>query len=134
MKMLKVMSKKLVRKTLDMIKDLAEQSYEYEDEEKEANDEEVVEQNEDGSTDEVSEKETKDKEEDEEDKYEVFWEAFGKNIKLGVMEDSVNRMKLAKLLRFHSTEDPEALTSLDEYISRMKDDQDTILYLPGDSK
>jgi len=43
MKMLKVMSKKLVRKTLDMIKDLAEQSYEYEDEEKEANDEEVVE-------------------------------------------------------------------------------------------
>lgn len=50
------------------------------------------------------------------------------------MEDSVNRMKLAKLLRFHTTEDPEALASLDEYISRMKDDQDTILYLPGDSK
>lgn len=43
-------------------------------------------------------------------------------------------MKLAKLLRFHTTEDPEALASLDEYISRMKDDQDTILYLPGDSK
>jgi heat shock protein beta len=41
MKMLKVMSKKLVRKTLDMIRDLAEQSYEYEDEEKEANDEEA---------------------------------------------------------------------------------------------
>jgi len=43
-------------------------------------------------------------------------------------------MKLAKLLRFHTTYDDEELTSLDEYISRMKDDQDTILYLPGDSK
>jgi len=37
-------------------------------------------------------------------------------------------------LRFHSTHDPEGLTSLDEYISRMKDDQDTILYLPGDTQ
>lgn len=36
--------------------------------------------------------------------------------------------------RFHSTNDPEGLTSLDEYISRMKPEQDTILYLPGDSK
>jgi heat shock protein 90kDa beta len=38
------------------------------------------------------------------------------------------------LYRFYSTHDPETLTSLDEYISRMKSDQDTILYLPGDSK
>lgn len=50
------------------------------------------------------------------------------------MEDQTNRNKLAKLLRFHTTNDDEELTSLDEYISRMKDDQDTILYLPGDSK
>lgn len=73
-------------------------------------------------------------EEDEEDKYEVFWNNFGKNIKLGVIEDQSNRMKLAKLLRFHTTFEDDELTSLDEYISRMKDDQDTILYLPGDSK
>lgn len=130
MKMLKVMGKKLVRKTLDMIKDLAEQSYEYEDEEKEASEDEVEDRNEETSNDE----DKKEKDEDEEDKYEVFWEAFGKNIKLGVMEDPANRQKLAKLLRFHSTEDPEAIHSLDEYISRMKEDQDTILYLPGDSK
>ena len=36
--------------------------------------------------------------------------------------------------RFYSTHDTEKLISLDEYISRMKPDQDTILYLPGDSK
>lgn len=57
MKMLKVMSKKLVRKTLDMIKDLAEQSYEYEDEENDAKVEKSEDdQNEDGSTDEDSKK------------------------------------------------------------------------------
>jgi HSP90 family molecular chaperone len=38
------------------------------------------------------------------------------------------------LFRFYSTHDKDELTSLDEYISRMKEDQDTILYLPGDSK
>jgi len=105
---------------------LADQSYEYEDEEPEEIDHDDNEQQE--------QQEEKPEEEDEEDKYEVFWNNFGKNIKLGVIEDSSNRMKLAKLLRFHTTYDDEELTSLDEYISRMKDDQDTILYLPGDSK
>lgn len=50
-----------------------------------------------------------------------------------MIEDSSNRLKLAKLLRFKSTHDTEGLTSLDEYISRMKEDQDTILYLSGDT-
>ena len=96
MKMIKVMSKKLVRKAIEMLSDLAEESYEVEDEEgeqKEDNDskeeQEVVEESEDKET----------KKDDEEDKYEVFWKNFGKNIKLGVIEDSANRMKLAKLLR-----------------------------------
>lgn len=74
------------------------------------------------------------KEEEQENQYNKFWKAFGKNIKLGIIEDASNRNKLAKLLRFHSTNDAEGLTSLDEYISRMKPEQDTILYLPGDSK
>jgi len=124
MKMIKVMSKKLVRKTIDMLTELADQSYEYEEDEV---DEDQTEKHED-------EEDTPKEEEDDEDKYEVFWSNFGKNIKLGVIEDSSNRNKLAKLLRFHTTFDDEEQTSLDEYISRMKDDQDTILYLPGDSK
>jgi heat shock protein beta len=45
------------------------------------------------------EEKEKSSEEEEEDKYEIFWKNFGKNIKLGVIEDSANRMKLAKLLR-----------------------------------
>jgi HSP90 family molecular chaperone len=49
-----------------------------------------------------------------------FWNSFGKNIKLGVIEDASNRNKLAKLLRFCSTNDPEKLISFDEYIARMK--------------
>lgn len=130
MKMIKVLSKKLVRKTIDMIQELADDQYEYVDDEGEEeidNSDEVVDEaaKEDGSTEDKK---------DDDDKYEKFWSNFGKNIKLGVIEDSSNRMKLAKLLRFYSTENPEELTSLDEYISRMKDDQDTILYLPGDSK
>jgi heat shock protein beta len=123
MKMIKVMSKKLVRKTIDMFSDLAEQSYEDE-----------AEEGEEEAEKEASEEQPDAAQEDEEDKYEKFWENFGKNIKLGVIEDSSNRMKLAKLLRFQSTHDEKELTSLDEYIGRMKDDQDTILYLPGDSR
>lgn len=126
MKMIKVMSKKLVRKTIDMLTELADQSYEYEEDEVDEDQTEKHEDEEDTPKEED--------EEDDEDKYEVFWSNFGKNIKLGVIEDSSNRNKLAKLLRFHTTFDDEEQTSLDEYISRMKDDQDTILYLPGDSK
>jgi heat shock protein beta len=120
------MSKKLVRKTIDMLTELADQSYEYEEDEVDEDQTEKHEDEEDTPKEE--------EEEDDEDKYEVFWSNFGKNIKLGVIEDSSNRNKLAKLLRFHTTFDDEEQTSLDEYISRMKDDQDTILYLPGDSK
>jgi len=54
------------------------------------------------------------------EKYLKFWNSFSKNIKLGVIEDASNRNKLAKLLRFYSTNDPEKLISFDEYIARCK--------------
>jgi len=68
------------------------------------------------------------------DKYKVFYEQFAKNLKLGIHEDAANRSKLADLLRYHSSRSGEELTSLKEYISRMKEGQQGIYYITGETK
>jgi heat shock protein 90kDa beta len=68
------------------------------------------------------------------DDYTTFWEAFGRNLKLGIIEDSANRPQLAKLLRFPSSASGKGLTSLEDYVSRKKEGQTTIYYLSADSR
>ncbi|XP_047659708.1 endoplasmin isoform X1 [Tachysurus fulvidraco] len=92
-KLLKVIRKKLVRKTLDMIKKIAEEQY---------NDK--------------------------------FWKEFGTNIKLGVIEDHSNRTRLAKLLRFQTSHSESVLSSLEQYVERMKEKQDKIYFMAGTSR
>jgi molecular chaperone HtpG len=66
--------------------------------------------------------------------YLKFWGEFGRAIKEGVSADYENKDRLLELLVFQSSHDPVKLTSLKEYVSRMKEDQQEIFYLTGESR
>merc|ERR1711871_758689 len=113
-KVLRVMAKKLVRKVLEMLRKLAT------DDSEDADDTEGGEAS------------------GEEHPYIKFWYEFGRSIKMGVVEDTPNRAKLAKLLRFKSSktdsEDGPQWVSLDGYVKRMADWQKTIYFVAGESE
>merc|ERR1712102_199431 len=68
------------------------------------------------------------------DNFKKFYEQFGKNLKLGIHEDSTNRKKLAGYLRFATSASGDDLCSLGDYVSRMKENQKDIYYITGESK
>merc|ERR1719487_859662 len=110
---MKVISKKLVRKVLELMKKLAKE--------------------EDSGDDEDEEKEEKKEKKDEESTWEKFWKEFNKNLKMGCYEDDSNRSKISKLLRFHSTKSEDKQINLDKYLDRMQESQESIYYMSGES-
>merc|ERR1711959_258889 len=123
-KVLRVIKKKLVTKTLEMIRKMAEKKKKEDDKEDEENEDEEEEEKESDPAAEI----------EDHDDYVTFWKEFSKAIKLGLYEDSSNRTKLAKLLRFYSSKSGDNFTSLEKYISRMKKGQKSIYYISGESK
>jgi len=121
-KVLRVIKKKLVTKALEMVRKLAEKKKKKDDDAEEEKKEE-----------EEKEKSPAEEAEDNE-QYLKFWKEFNKAIKLGLYEDSSNRTKLAKLLRFQTSKSGDNWTSLEKYISRMKKGQKHIYYISGETK
>jgi molecular chaperone HtpG len=74
-------------------------------------------------------------EQEKKDKYASFWKEFGQVLKEGIGEDSTNKERIAKLLRFASTQNDSDVqnVSFADYVSRMKDGQDKIYYVTADS-
>ncbi|XP_047472007.1 LOW QUALITY PROTEIN: heat shock protein HSP 90-alpha-like [Penaeus chinensis] len=71
---------------------------------------------------------------DDKESYKKFYENFSKNLKLGIHEDSTNRKKLAEFLRYHTSASGDEMSSLKEYISRMKENQKVIYYITGETR
>jgi molecular chaperone HtpG len=68
------------------------------------------------------------------EKFELVWEQFGRSIKEGVASDWDNKARIVSLLRFQSSHDEKKSTSLKEYVERMKEGQEEIFYLTGESR
>merc|ERR1712039_630771 len=79
------------------------------------------------------EKEEKKDKSDEDGTWSKFWKEFNKNLKMGCYEDDSNRSKLSKLLRFITTKSEGSEISLDKYLDRMQESQESIYYMSGDS-
>ena len=67
------------------------------------------------------------------DKFRIFYEQYSKNIKLGIHEDTVHRGKLCELLRYETTNSNGDKISFDDYIENMKEGQNSIYYITGES-
>eukprot|EP00918_Siedleckia_nematoides_P107757 GHVU01235063.1.p1 GENE.GHVU01235063.1~~GHVU01235063.1.p1 ORF type:complete len:842 (+),score=249.34 GHVU01235063.1:92-2617(+) len=116
-KIMKVISKKLTRKVLELIRKMAK-----EDEDK------LVEAQEDAK------KENKTEVIKPSTRYDKFIDQFGKSLRMGCYDDDLNRGKILRALRFHSTNSTGHMVSLDSYVERMKPGQEEIYYIAGETQ
>jgi len=121
-KIIKVIRKKLIRKSIDMIRDFSKRSGYDEDSETEE-----VEVDADGNIMEADE-------EGKEPEYITWYKKFAPSLKLGILEDDANQSKLVKLLRFQTSKSDDKWISIEEYLERKKDWQDEIYVHTGVSK
>jgi len=129
-KIMKVISKKLVRKVLELMKKLAKEDDSGGEDDEDEEGEEKEDKKEEKDDEEKEEKKDKG---DEETTWMKFYKEFGKNLKMGCHEDDSNRSKISKLLRFKSTKSEDKDISLDKYLDRMTESQESIYYMSGDS-
>merc|ERR1712054_478789 len=123
-KVLKVIGKKMTRKALAMIKAMADADKSDDDPDGESKEDPAEAGEEDEKADDATE----------DSKYVQFWKAFGKYIKMGLIEDAANRTRLAKLLRYATSKSGEKEISLEDYVANMKEDQKNIYYISGEGK
>jgi len=121
-KVLKVIGKKMTRKALAMIKAMADADKKGDDDDEEEGEEKK------------EEDEAEADKSDEDSKYTKFWKAFGKYIKMGLIEDAANRTRLAKLLRYTTSKSGDKEIGLEDYVANMKEDQKNIYYISGEDK
>jgi len=126
-KIMKVISKKLVRKVLELMKKLAK-----EDDSEGDDDEEKDEDEKEEKTEQEQAEEKKDSK-GEDSTWMKFYKEFNKNLKMGCYEDDSNRSKISKLLRFLTTKSEGKDVSLDKYLDRMQESQESIYYMSGES-
>jgi len=132
-KVLKIMGKKLVRKALELLRKLARDENKAREELEEKT--KAAEGKSGDDEEDAADEEALAKLKEQAKQYIQFWKQYGKSIKLGVIEDSSNRSKLAKLLRFRTTKsaDGDDLVSLESYVERMKPWQKQIYFIAAES-
>merc|ERR1711912_85070 len=81
----------------------------------------------------MGKEEKKDSGDEEESTWAKFYKEFNKNLKMGCYEDDSNRSKISKLLRFKTTKSEDKDISLDKYLDRMAESQESIYYMSGES-
>lgn len=134
-KLLRVIGKKLTRKVLELLRRLAKESKKLR-EERENEEEEEEDKPEEEESEDAEDEDEKDADKAKKiDRFMEFYKVFGKNLKLGIVEDASNRSKLSKLLRYRTTKSDgeDDLRSLDDYVADMKESQSNIYYLAGES-